>query len=475
MQVMTRVHDDKYEPFGGNHAAFDPVSQPAGGRAGAARSASRAPAAWRTACATTWAPPTWPTTAATWARCWPSRTTCSAWPTAARCRSNAPIERRAKAAPTPRQHGRRAPSADARSAASRRTGGPGALTRERRWQSRPGARAATLAACATGDRVPARRRAAPEVDDHREARSSRPRRRRHQPFAWAALAPLRLHVGRPALRRPLHTLKRTAMFDRSQSTLANVDPEIWAAIQAENRRQEEHIELIASENYTSPGGDGRAGLAADQQVRRGLPRQALLRRLRVRRRGRAAGHRPRSSSCSAPSYANVQPNSGSQANQARVLRPAAARRHHHGHEPGRRRPPDPRHAAEHERQVVQGGQLRPGRQRSHRLRRDGAPGARAQAQADHRRRLGLQPAHRLRALRQGGQGHRRVLHGRHGALRRPDRRRRLPQPGAACRRGDQHHAQEPARPARRHHPDERRGRSPRRSTAPSSPASRAAR
>ena len=106
------------------------------------------------------------------------------------------------------------------------------------------------------------------------------------------------------------------MFDRTQSTVAHVDPEIWAAIQAENRRQEEHIELIASENYTSPGGDGRAGLAADQQVRRGLPRQALLRRLRVRRRGRAAGHRPRSSSCSAPSFANVQPNSGSQANQA---------------------------------------------------------------------------------------------------------------------------------------------------------------
>ena len=42
------------------------------------------------------------------------------------------------------------------------------------------------------------------------------------------------------------------MFDRSSSTLANVDPEIWAAVQAETRRQEEHIELIASENYTSP-------------------------------------------------------------------------------------------------------------------------------------------------------------------------------------------------------------------------------
>ncbi len=41
------------------------------------------------------------------------------------------------------------------------------------------------------------------------------------------------------------------MFQRSQ-TLAKTDPALWDAIQAENNRQEEHIELIASENYTSP-------------------------------------------------------------------------------------------------------------------------------------------------------------------------------------------------------------------------------
>ena len=45
------------------------------------------------------------------------------------------------------------------------------------------------------------------------------------------------------------------MFDRSQHTLARIDPEIWAAVEAENRRQEEHIELIASENYASPATD----------------------------------------------------------------------------------------------------------------------------------------------------------------------------------------------------------------------------
>jgi len=40
------------------------------------------------------------------------------------------------------------------------------------------------------------------------------------------------------------------MFDR-QDTLSKTDPVLWAAIQNENKRQEDHIELIASENYTS--------------------------------------------------------------------------------------------------------------------------------------------------------------------------------------------------------------------------------
>ncbi|MBD7962255.1 serine hydroxymethyltransferase, partial [Comamonas sp. Sa2CVA6] len=41
------------------------------------------------------------------------------------------------------------------------------------------------------------------------------------------------------------------MFQRTH-TVAIVDPEVFAAIEAENHRQEEHIELIASENYCSP-------------------------------------------------------------------------------------------------------------------------------------------------------------------------------------------------------------------------------
>jgi len=40
------------------------------------------------------------------------------------------------------------------------------------------------------------------------------------------------------------------MFKKSE-TIANLDPELWDAIVDENTRQEEHIELIASENYAS--------------------------------------------------------------------------------------------------------------------------------------------------------------------------------------------------------------------------------
>ena len=41
------------------------------------------------------------------------------------------------------------------------------------------------------------------------------------------------------------------MFDKQQ-TIEKFDAELWKAMQQEDQRQEQHIELIASENYTSP-------------------------------------------------------------------------------------------------------------------------------------------------------------------------------------------------------------------------------
>ncbi|KAF1858378.1 hypothetical protein Lal_00014885 [Lupinus albus] len=94
------------------------------------------------------------------------------------------------------------------------------------------------------------------------------------------------------------------------------------------------------------GRDAGPGLAADQQVRRRLSGQALLRRLRIRRHRRAAGHRPREAtvrrrSRERPAELRFAGEPG------RVLRHAETGRHHHGHVAGRRRPPDPRHGAEH--------------------------------------------------------------------------------------------------------------------------------
>jgi glycine hydroxymethyltransferase len=105
------------------------------------------------------------------------------------------------------------------------------------------------------------------------------------------------------------------MFDRNQSTVANVDPEIWAAIQQENRRQEEHIELIASENYASPAVMQAQGSQLTNKYAEGYPGKRYyggcefvdqVEQLAIDRLKLLFG----------AEHANVQANSGSQANQA---------------------------------------------------------------------------------------------------------------------------------------------------------------
>jgi glycine hydroxymethyltransferase len=105
------------------------------------------------------------------------------------------------------------------------------------------------------------------------------------------------------------------MFHRMQHTLAQVDPEIWAAVQAENRRQEEHIELIASENYTSPAVMAAQGSQLTNKYAEGYPGRRyyggcenvdVVEQLAIDRLKQLFG----------ANFANVQPNSGSQANQA---------------------------------------------------------------------------------------------------------------------------------------------------------------
>ena len=107
-------------------------------------------------------------------------------------------------------------------------------------------------------------------------------------------------------------------FQRSNN-LAIVDPELYAVIQKENQRQEDHIELIASENYTSPAVMEAQGSQLTNKYAEGYPGKRYyggcefvdvaetLAIERVRKLFGADTH----------GYAaNVQPNSGSQANQA---------------------------------------------------------------------------------------------------------------------------------------------------------------
>ncbi len=96
------------------------------------------------------------------------------------------------------------------------------------------------------------------------------------------------------------------------------DPEVWAAIQAENVRQEQHIELIASENYASPAVMAAQGSQLTNKYAEGYPGKRyyggcenvdVVEQLAIDRVKKLFG----------ADAANVQPNSGSQANQAVLL------------------------------------------------------------------------------------------------------------------------------------------------------------
>ena len=104
------------------------------------------------------------------------------------------------------------------------------------------------------------------------------------------------------------------MFDHKQ-TLAQADPEIWAAVRAENQRQEDHIELIASENYVSAAVLQAQGSQLTNKYAEGYPGKRyyggcefvdVAEQLAIARVKKLFG----------AEAANVQPNSGSQANQA---------------------------------------------------------------------------------------------------------------------------------------------------------------
>ena len=107
------------------------------------------------------------------------------------------------------------------------------------------------------------------------------------------------------------------MYDR-QHLVQHTDPELWAAIQAENTRQEHHIELIASENYASPAVMAAQGSQLTNKYAEGYPGKRyyggcenvdVAEQLAIDRVKQLFG----------ADAANVQPHCGASANQAVFL------------------------------------------------------------------------------------------------------------------------------------------------------------
>jgi len=99
------------------------------------------------------------------------------------------------------------------------------------------------------------------------------------------------------------------------TSLKDFDPEVWQAIQDENQRQEDHIELIASENYVSKRVLAAQGSVLTNKYAEGYPGKRyyggcefvdVVEQLAIER-VKKLFH---------ADYANVQPHSGSQANSA---------------------------------------------------------------------------------------------------------------------------------------------------------------
>ncbi|MEE1540411.1 MAG: serine hydroxymethyltransferase, partial [Arenicellales bacterium] len=104
------------------------------------------------------------------------------------------------------------------------------------------------------------------------------------------------------------------MFSKDDH-IAGYDPQLWEAISSENERQEAHIELIASENYTSPRVMEAQGSVLTNKYAEGYPGKRyyggceyvdIAETLAIDRAKTLFG----------ADYANVQPHSGSQANAA---------------------------------------------------------------------------------------------------------------------------------------------------------------
>ena len=235
-------------------------------------------------------------------------------------------------------------------------------------------------------------------------------------------------------------------------TIAGFDPEVAAAMEAERRRQEEHIELIASENYTSPRILEAQGSVLTNKYAEGYPAKRyyggcehvdVVEQLAI----------DRACELYKADYANVQPHAGSQANAAvytALLEPGdtllGMALAHGGH-------------------LTHGSHVNFSGQNYNAVQYGLNPET---GEVDYEQVEQLAAEHRPKMIVAGFSAYSRVMglaalprhlrfcrsfaDGRHGARLGADCHRSLPKPGAGRRRGDLHHPQDVAwTPQRFHH------------------------
>ena len=143
----------------------------------------------------------------------------------------------------------------------------------------------------------------------------------------------------------------SATLSFMQRSLADTDPDIAQAIRHERERQNEGLELIASENFVSRAILEAAGSVLTNKYAEGYPGKRyyggcefvdVAESLAIARAKKLFG----------ADHANVQPHSGAQANMAVYLTPRQPGRHDPRHEPGARRPPHARPPAQLLRQAL---------------------------------------------------------------------------------------------------------------------------
>ena len=196
------------------------------------------------------------------------------------------------------------------------------------------------------------RRRVSSRSSRRPASPHRPRRRTRRPAArpveagprsWEDSARRAGRTAAPAgrsRRADDHLPERAGI---ALASIADVDPELWAAMLGERRRQHDKIELIASENYVSAAVMEAQGSWLTNKYAEGLPGKRYYGGCEYVDIAERLAQERALALFPGAEHVNVQPHSGRPGQHGRLLQRPRAGRPDPGHEPRPRRPPDPRH------------------------------------------------------------------------------------------------------------------------------------